>query len=231
MDVDGNKKISIEELTAVLRELGMESRNLSLIFEEVDKNSDGSIDYEEFVDWVFKDENIRTALALDDVKKALAPKKEDKVDEVKKAPAPKKEDAVEEEKKAPAPKPGMLSRTLSAAATDGLRGIQKAALQELKSLGRPPAGVDQVVAIVMVLLGDNPKKTEWKDCQKALNDRFLERCHELVETVQKGELPEQRVKEAQKIKDAMGDVFTVEVMEKKSKAAAMLVRFTQELFD
>lgn len=48
---------------------------------------------------------------------------------------------------------------------------------EAKSLKKPPAGVDDITAVVIILLEGNPKDKSWGAAQKLMNnvDKFLER--------------------------------------------------------
>lgn len=55
--------------------------------------------------------------------------------------------------------------------------LNKKDLGEAKSLKKPPAGVDDVTAVVIILLEGNPKDKSWAAAQKLMNnvDKFLER--------------------------------------------------------
>lgn len=55
--------------------------------------------------------------------------------------------------------------------------LNKKDLGEAKSLKKPPAGVDDVTAVIIILLEGNPKDKSWAAAQKLMNnvDKFLER--------------------------------------------------------
>jgi len=54
-DKDNSGSISKEELSQVLKELNPDfsEEDISVIFEDFDKNKDGVVDYREFLDWIF----------------------------------------------------------------------------------------------------------------------------------------------------------------------------------
>jgi calcium-dependent protein kinase len=49
-DTDRNGKLSMDELKVVLGDFKVQGKTWELIIEEADKNKDGELDYEEFVD-------------------------------------------------------------------------------------------------------------------------------------------------------------------------------------
>jgi len=53
MDVDGDGVISRHELTVVLKKLGMDDAAIDKTFSAMDLDSDGKIDYKEFVSWLY----------------------------------------------------------------------------------------------------------------------------------------------------------------------------------
>jgi hypothetical protein len=55
--------------------------------------------------------------------------------------------------------------------------LNKKDLGEAKSLKKPPAGVDDVTAVIIILLEGNPKDKSWAAAQKLMNnvDKFMER--------------------------------------------------------
>jgi len=70
------------------------------------------------------------------------------------------------------------------------------------------------------------KDANWKGCQKMLRHRdFFICCGAAVELVCVGRLPAANVEAARKIVADCGDLFTVDAMKLKSKAAADLVQF------
>lgn len=94
-------------------------------------------------------------------------------------------------------------------------------LQELKCLGRPPAGVDVVVFAAVVLAGavESDAEVDWHTCQKFMGDpcSAVDRLQNLkISDVQQPNLD--RVKEL-----ANQEFFSAEIMCRKSSAAASLV--------
>ena len=55
--------------------------------------------------------------------------------------------------------------------------LNKKDIGEAKSLKKPPAGVDDITAVVIILLEGNPKDKSWAAAQKLMNnvDKFMER--------------------------------------------------------
>jgi dynein heavy chain, axonemal len=55
--------------------------------------------------------------------------------------------------------------------------LNKKDLGEAKSLKKPPPGVDDITAVVIILLEGNPKDKSWAAAQKLMGnvDKFLER--------------------------------------------------------
>jgi dynein heavy chain, axonemal len=55
--------------------------------------------------------------------------------------------------------------------------LNKKDLGEAKSLKKPPAGVDDITAVIIILLEGNPKDKSWAAAQKLMNnvDKFMER--------------------------------------------------------
>lgn len=122
-------------------------------------------------------------------------------------------------------------------ALDAMSSLSKAAIRELTSLAKPPGGVDLVCVAVMHLLAGIHKgialdgrgcvkDANWKGCQKMLRHKdFFTCCDAAVELVCVGRLPAANVEAARKIVADCGDLFTVDAMKLKSKAAADLVQF------
>lgn len=159
-------------------------------------------------------EKLQTATAPAEAAKEAAPAE----------PAPAeaaKEAAPAEAAKKDAPAAPALKRAVTEDAKAALNSITKASITELKSLAKPPAGVDQMIAVTCILIGEDPKKTEWKDLAKTMAaSDFLTRCLAAEPT-------DAQIAAARAKKDEMGELFSVEAMEKKSKAAACLVPFAQ----
>lgn len=55
--------------------------------------------------------------------------------------------------------------------------LNKKDIGEAKSLKKPPPGVDDITAVVIILLEGNPKDKSWAAAQKLMNnvDKFMER--------------------------------------------------------
>ena len=55
--------------------------------------------------------------------------------------------------------------------------MNKKDIGEAKSLKKPPPGVDDVTAVVVILLENNPKDKSWAAAQKLMAnvDKFMER--------------------------------------------------------
>jgi len=116
--------------------------------------------------------------------------------------------------------------------------LNKKDFQELKSLGKPPAGVDLVMEAVMHLsagidpLVDVDKKGKavfnkdgsWKNSQKVMGnpEKFLENLKSFTAEINDGNVPLQNVESARKIQISMGEDFSFEGMKKKSGACAGL---------
>jgi len=52
-DVDGDGRLSAEELKAVLNHIGLSDASSDVLFSSMDSNQNGVVEYDEFVDWVF----------------------------------------------------------------------------------------------------------------------------------------------------------------------------------
>jgi len=124
---------------------------------------------------------------------------------------------------------------LVAQAEAALDVLNKKDFQELKALGKPPAGVDVVCECAMHLqAGINPdievdkkgkiKDGSWKGAQKMMNnpERFLEALKAFKPAIDDSLVPQQNIDLAKKCVASIGDDFTTEVMRKKSLAAAGL---------
>lgn len=61
----------------------------------------------------------------------------------------------------------------------------------MKSLKKPPAGVDDVTAVVLILLEGNPKDKSWAAAMRCMNnvDKFLERLKGFKPLIDAGEVP------------------------------------------
>ena len=103
--------------------------------------------------------------------------------------------------------------------------LNKKDLGELKSLGKPPAGVDDVTAVILILLQGNPKDKSWKAAQKMMKDvnSFLQALKEYKPKIDAGEVQKKHVDACRPYLSL--EHFNRETMQKKSGAAAGLTDF------
>jgi dynein heavy chain len=106
------------------------------------------------------------------------------------------------------------------AAKDAVNCLNKAAIQELKSLGKPPEQCVEVTAAVAFLLKNDKKKLDWKGAQKMMNNpgAFLE---EIVE-YDANNIPDSALANCEDVIEKGKDFFKYEIMKGKSVAAAYL---------
>lgn len=111
---------------------------------------------------------------------------------------------------------------LVAQAEAALDTLNKKDLGELKSLKKPPAGVDDITAVVLILLEGNPKDKSWAAACKVMNnvDKFLERLKSFKALVDSGQVAKKNVDACRSYLELPH--FTVEIVAGKSKAAAGL---------
>ena len=108
------------------------------------------------------------------------------------------------------------------AAAAALRELDAKDFRELRALARPPSGVDDVVAAAICVVRRSGEAGDWKDAQAGLQDGFLEELHGAATA-----LPD----------DVLRAVYertarhTVEDMERKSRAAAGLLRWLQAVLE
>jgi len=108
------------------------------------------------------------------------------------------------------------------AAVEALNSLDKKSITELKALASPPAGVDDVTAGVLVLMGGGkiPKDVSWGAAKKLMGnvDQFL---NALI-AFDKDNTPVIACEWIEKnlLSGAKGETFTPEVMKSKSSAAA-----------
>jgi dynein heavy chain len=71
-----------------------------------------------------------------------------------------------------------------------LETVTKKDLGEAKSLKKPPPGVDDITAVVICLLDNNPKDKSWAAAQKMMNnvDKFLERVKSFKGVIDAGQV-------------------------------------------
>jgi len=99
--------------------------------------------------------------------------------------------------------------------------LKRSDVQELKSLQKPPHGVDEAVVAVVLLAGMVEDVPDWKCCCKLMANpqEFIKRVEELGKDASHDE---KALSEVRKI--AAQEDFTVEKMKRKSAAAACMVR-------
>jgi len=120
-----------------------------------------------------------------------------------------------------------------AVAEAALKDLNKKDIQELKSLAKPPAGVDVICICLLHMFAGidscialtakgNVKEPCWKSCQALLGNPtfFLELANGFKDAIDAGRVPRRNVNAARRLKDGMGGTFCAEAMKKKSAAAA-----------
>jgi len=119
---------------------------------------------------------------------------------------------------------------LRAAARKSLDCISKSAVQELKALCRPPAGVDIVCGCVMHLLAGvapeipltkkgNVKDVSWKGFQAFASNpsQLMQNCADFADAIDEGRVPRKNIDRARWIKNKMG--LSCDEIKMKSLAA------------
>ncbi|KAK9817742.1 hypothetical protein WJX72_001478 [[Myrmecia] bisecta] len=111
---------------------------------------------------------------------------------------------------------------LVAQAEAALDTLNKKDLGEAKSLKKPPAGVDDVTAVVVILLENNPKDKSWAAAQKMMNnvDKFLERLKTFKPLIDDGKIPKKNFDATRSYLELPH--FNRDTIANKSKAAAGL---------
>jgi dynein heavy chain, axonemal len=108
-----------------------------------------------------------------------------------------------------------------------LNNLDKKALQELKSLGKPPGGVSDVTDAILALKGEPKKNRDWKAAQQMMKDvnKFIEDdLKGLKKLIDDSKLLDKNVQDA-KLYLALEHVQDLSIMAKKSSAAASLCDF------
>lgn len=104
--------------------------------------------------------------------------------------------------------------------------LNKKDLGELKSLAKPPAGVDDVTAAVLALRGEGPKNRDWAAAKNMMKDvnKFIEDLKGMKAIIDSSQLPAKSVDGARPYL-ALEHVMNIDIMKKKSNAAAGLCEF------
>lgn len=131
---------------------------------------------------------------------------------------------------------------LMTVASAALKVLTRKDIVELKSLSRPPGGVDMVLEAVMQLQAGispaivldsrgRPKDCSWKASQSLMKDptKFLKDLQEFKTMVDISRVPASNIESARRIQVAMGEYFLPECMCKKSKAAAGLTAWVSNI--
>jgi dynein heavy chain len=102
-----------------------------------------------------------------------------------------------------------------------LDSLKKKELDELKSLAKPPGGVDDVTAAILAIKGEPAKNRDWAAARNMMKDvnKFMEDLKGLKEIIDNGQLPAKNVDGARPYL-ALEHVQNLDMMKKKSSAAA-----------
>ena len=111
------------------------------------------------------------------------------------------------------------------AATAALDSLSKKDIQEMKALNKPPAGVDDITAVVIILLNGNPKDKSWKAAKGLMKspEGFIDDLKGIKTMVDEGQLQKKHV-DACRPYLAL-EHFTPEIIKNKSAAGAGLCDF------
>ena len=111
------------------------------------------------------------------------------------------------------------------AALAALDTLNKKDLGEAKSLKKPPSGVDDVTAVILILLQNNPKDKSWQAAQKMMGnvDKFLETLKSFKAEIDAGNVAAKAV-EACRPYLALPH-FNRDIIYNKSRAAAGMCEY------
>lgn len=114
------------------------------------------------------------------------------------------------------------SQRVALQAEAALDTLNKKDLGEAKSLKKPPAGVDDITAVIIILLENAPKDRSWGAAQKLMGnvDKFMERLKTFKGIIDEGGLSKKTVDQTRSYLDLPH--FNREAIANKSKAAAGL---------
>eukprot|EP00960_Hanusia_phi_P043076 755854-Hanusia_phi.AAC.6 len=104
--------------------------------------------------------------------------------------------------------------------------LNKKDLGELKSMGKPPPGVDDVTAAILAIRGEGPKNRDWNAAKNMMKDvnKFIEDLKGLKQVIDNSQMQAKFVDAARPYL-AYEHVKDPEIMKKKSNAAAGLCEF------
>ena len=111
------------------------------------------------------------------------------------------------------------------AALAALDTLNKKDLGEAKSLKKPPAGVDDITAVIIILLQNNPKDKSWGAATKMMSnvDRFMETLKGFKQEIDDGNVPKKNVDACRPYLEL--EHFNRDTIYNKSRAAAGLCEF------
>ena len=103
--------------------------------------------------------------------------------------------------------------------------LNKKDLGEAKSLKKPPAGVDDITAVVIILLQNNPKDKSWNAATKMMSnvDKFMDTLKGFKQKIDDGEVPKKSVDACRPYLEL--EHFNRDAIYNKSRAAAGLCEF------
>ncbi|CAM9512785.1 unnamed protein product, partial [Scytosiphon promiscuus] len=112
------------------------------------------------------------------------------------------------------------------AAAEAVNCLSKAMLTELKSLPKPPAGVDKVTKAVLILVEKEYKNHAWDRAKKMMNN--VDQFKNSLVAFRGEDITEDEIK---KLEPIVGDEgFTVDNMKSKSAAAANLCSWVISIY-
>ena len=111
------------------------------------------------------------------------------------------------------------------AALAALDTLNKKDLGEAKSLKKPPAGVDDITAVIVILLQNNPRDKSWNAATKMMNnvERFMETLKGFKAQIDDGKVPKKNVDACRPYLELPH--FNRDTIYNKSRAAAGLCEF------
>jgi len=111
------------------------------------------------------------------------------------------------------------------AALAALDTLNKKDLGEAKSLKKPPSGVDDVTAVIIILLMNNPKDKSWGAATKMMGnvDKFIDLLKGFKEQIDLGNVPKKNVDACRPYLEL--EHFNRETIYNKSRAAAGMCEF------
>lgn len=130
---------------------------------------------------------------------------------------------------------GKTAEELLAESQEALNNIHKSDFQELKCLGRPTRGVQEVCSCLLSLFAGidskvaitkkgNVKDASWKSCQifMANPESLFNQLETFKDLIDSGSVPPRNIQKLRRIQVSMGGAFDATVMRKKSAAAGNL---------